>query len=316
MDKNELYLRRPALAWLCRLAGAAMLLAGGGLALLTPLEVQCYAWFAPGGRFAYPGFGYGSFMFANITLQIAGYALLAALLLPLGYGHLRRCAWSAVLMRGALLAWLALGLPIALAALAVLYMQKDLSLAAGLAFGALAVLTYPAAPLLLLRLYRSQAVAALWPCAPRDAARDRELALGLILTVSAMIAATPALFRGFFPLLIGWLSGPLALALNALSALGLLALAVAWWQAPGHGLPRLRWLTLALFGGHGAAWVLTLAHTPWLELVALLPLGSLELQMLSGAPLHGAYLAALLALPLVITLGLALGVRREAPPSP
>lgn len=296
MDKNELYLRRPALAWLCRLAGVTMLLAGGGLALLAVFEVQCYAWFAPGGRFAYPGFGYGSFMFANITLQIAGYALLAALLLPLGYGHLRLCAWSATLMQAALLAWLALGLPIAVAALAVLYMQKDLSLAAGLAFGALAMLTYPAAPLLLLRLYRSRAVAALWPRAPRDTGRARELALGLILAVSAVIAATPALFRGFFPWLAGWLSGPFALALNALTALSLLALAITWVRAPSRAARPTVGALLAL----GGLWAVTLALTPWSRLLDLLQLAPLERDALADMPLHGAYLAALLALPFAL----------------
>jgi hypothetical protein len=38
--------------------------------------------------------------------------LLAGVELAPGYGHLRRCVWLAVLMPGALLAWLGLGLSV------------------------------------------------------------------------------------------------------------------------------------------------------------------------------------------------------------
>jgi len=291
---------------LYRLVGLALLLAGVGLAALVPLETQCYAWFAPGGRFYYAGYGYGALMFANITLQIVAYALLAALLIPLGLGHLRQRAWSATLMQAGLLAWLALGLPLAVAALALLYAQKELSLAAGLAYLALAVLTYPAAPLVLLRLYRSPRVAALLGVAGahrRDQQQTaRVAALSLILIGGATAMAVPVFFRGLFPLLLRWANGPPALGLNLLAVLGLIALAVAWWRAPQHF-----WrLTLAAIAGLGLLWALTLAHTPWRELVGLLRLPPLEQQLMSGLPLHGAYLAGLIALPCAVAIGLIL----------
>ena len=36
-----------------------------------------------GDRFPYDGFGFGSFMFANLAVQITGYYLLACLFIPL-----------------------------------------------------------------------------------------------------------------------------------------------------------------------------------------------------------------------------------------
>lgn len=288
-------------AWIYRTWGVLLTLAGLGLAMLVPLELQCYAWFAPGGRFYYPGYGYGSLMFANITLQIIAYALLAALLLPLGYGHLRLRPWSARWMRGAMLAWLALGLPVAVAALAVLYAQKELSLAAGLACLALAILTYPALPLLLLRLYRTTSIRGLLADSSTQV-NDIATALGLILAVTAILWMVPALFRGLWPALTGWLTGTPALVLDVLCGLGTLAMAIVWLV--GRWRP---WsLTLALLASLGPLWTVTLATTPWTRLLALLDLPALEHKALSGVPLHGAYLAALVLLPLILTVGLIL----------
>jgi hypothetical protein len=61
-----------------------------------PLEMYCFYLFSEGGHFYYEGFGFGSFMFGNIASQIIGYCLIAAVCVPLGYGHLatRRCSTS------------------------------------------------------------------------------------------------------------------------------------------------------------------------------------------------------------------------------
>ena len=44
---------------------------GGSLAL-GPVEMVCFNWFEARGRFAYEGFGFGSFMFGNMAMQILG----------------------------------------------------------------------------------------------------------------------------------------------------------------------------------------------------------------------------------------------------
>ena len=40
------------------------------------------------------GFGFGSFLFANIAVQVGGYYVIAMLLIPLGYGHVRVRRWA------------------------------------------------------------------------------------------------------------------------------------------------------------------------------------------------------------------------------
>ena len=69
--------------------GVVLLLIGIAVGFLGPLEMYCFYLFSEGGRFHYEGFGFGSFMFGNIASQIVGYYLIAAVFVPLGYGHLQ-----------------------------------------------------------------------------------------------------------------------------------------------------------------------------------------------------------------------------------
>ncbi|MGD8586976.1 MAG: hypothetical protein PVJ75_16615, partial [Chloroflexota bacterium] len=72
-----------------RLGGLLLLLAGLAGLFIAPMEIPVYSQFEAGGRFTYEGFGFGSLMFGNITVQIAGYYFIALICIPLGYGHLR-----------------------------------------------------------------------------------------------------------------------------------------------------------------------------------------------------------------------------------
>ena len=67
------------------------------MAFIGPLEMYCFYLFSEGGRFHYEGFGFGSFMFANIAAQIVGYYLIALVAIPLGYGHVKRLRWARTL---------------------------------------------------------------------------------------------------------------------------------------------------------------------------------------------------------------------------
>ena len=92
------------------LIGAPLLLIGTAAALLGPAEMYCFYLFSDGGRFHYGGFGFGSFMFGNIAAQIVGYYLIAIVLIPLGYGHLRARRWTRPLSLALLWSWLAITL--------------------------------------------------------------------------------------------------------------------------------------------------------------------------------------------------------------
>jgi hypothetical protein len=86
--------------------GGLLLLVGVAAGLLGPAEMYCFYLFSEGGPFHYEGFGFGSFMFGNIACQIIGYYVIAAVLIPLGYGHLRGRRWTGPLSSALLWAWM------------------------------------------------------------------------------------------------------------------------------------------------------------------------------------------------------------------
>ncbi|MGQ9682944.1 MAG: hypothetical protein ACUVX9_10435 [Anaerolineae bacterium] len=70
---------RRRLSYLLAAAGVVLLVIGGAAAFIAPIEVCGSYLFVEGGRFHYDGFGFGSFMFANIACQVLFYCLVAAL---------------------------------------------------------------------------------------------------------------------------------------------------------------------------------------------------------------------------------------------
>ena len=134
---------------------------GIGAALLGPLEMYCFTLFSEGGRFHYEGFGFGSFMFANIAAQIVGYYLIALVFIPLGYGHLRLRRWARPLALALLWFWTVMGVPLCLAFLFALLSAKPLSPLLSLVVITFTCSAYPAIPGLMIRFYRSKDVKAL-----------------------------------------------------------------------------------------------------------------------------------------------------------
>ena len=94
--------------------GVLLLLTGMAAGLLAPIEMYCFYLFSTGGRFHYDGFGFGSFMFANIAAQIIGYYLIAAVFIPLGVGHIKKRRWVSTLSLALLWSWLVIGAPVIL----------------------------------------------------------------------------------------------------------------------------------------------------------------------------------------------------------
>jgi len=115
------------LGLLFRLGDIFLLFVGLASLFITPAEIQVYSQFQDGGRFAYEGFGFGSLMFAIISVQVLGYYLIALICLPLGYDHLRLQRWIRPASEMLLADWLVLGLPLTLIAFALLLTSKDIA---------------------------------------------------------------------------------------------------------------------------------------------------------------------------------------------
>lgn len=310
---------------LIRLIGGALLLVGLSAAFIGPIEIYTFYLFTEGGRFHYPGFGFGSFMFGNIAIQVVGYYVIALLCIPLGVGHLKLRGWSRKMALALLWDWLILGLPLSIIIFLMLVTSKNPSPGSIPVLLFAFLLLYPVLPIALIRLYRSHNFRAAFDS--RGAGSnwiDRTplpvLVLGTLLILFLMALHVPTLFNGAFPLFgrfLFELEGMLALDVSIM-ALGLLAWGVltgrewAWWGTAGF---------LALMA---LSSIITFLATSPQELLANMRFAGLEMDALRNVPLKGYHLVFLVSLPLCATFipwALSRGHYRRAavgwsPPSP
>lgn len=291
--------------------GGLLLLVGVGCAILGPVEMYCFYLFAEGGPFHYEGFGFGSFMFANLTCQIAGYYLIAVLAVPLGYGHWKRRRWARTLSEALLWAWLVVGVPLTILFLLVLLSSKDLTPAVALGVSICLALTYPIVPLLLIRFYRGRNVQLTFESRDPKAYWTERLPMPVLVVSGlfifyALLLHVPILFNGMFPLFGTWLTGLQGIV--ALTIAILVLLFITW------GFVRQKawawWGSLIYFIALPVSAVATLARSSYLELLALMRFPPFEVEILQGIPLQGIHLVAFFGLPLILTLGAILVSKR------
>jgi len=285
--------------------GVILLLVGVAMAFMGPLETHALYLFSEGGRFHYEGFGFGSFMFANIAAQIVGYYLIALVAMPLGYGNIMRLRWARTLSLAVLGFWLVAGIPLMVAFMFVLMASKDVTLPTVLIALIILALSYAVVPVLLIRFYRSRDVRLTFETKDPRSPWIEDVPLP-VLVVCAVFGLTIAvlhvliLFNGIFPLLhilIFELRGIELIGLSVLILVGLI------W-----GLLRLRrwawWGALVYWGFLTFSSIAALSRTTFADILSHMKFAPLEMEALGGIPLHGAHLAVLAGIPLLVTLGL------------
>ena len=286
-----------------KLIGALFLLVGLGCALLGPVEVYCFYLFSGDGPFAYEGFGLGSFMFGNIAAQIIGYYLIAAICIPLGYGHLKVRRWARTLTLTLLWCWLVVGVPLLLVSLFILFGSKELTPAAALIFVVLASAAYSLLPGSLIWFYRSRQVRLEFERRdPRSYWTEKRpqplLVLSALFAFYTIILHIPLFFRGLFPVFGTFFLNLEGFVLIDLSIWGLVLLIWgtlraklwAWWGASIYFVL----LTIST--------IWTLAVSSWAGILSLLNFPPTEMDILDGIPLQGIHLALFFGLPLLLTL--------------
>jgi len=295
---------------LLRLIGAGLLLAGLFAAFLGPIEMICFTFFSEGGRFAYEGFGFGSFMFGNLAAQIMGYYMIGALLIPIGYGTLTLQRWARHLTLAALRFWVVAGLPLILAFTFVLISSKDVTPPLVIVVGVLLAASYLLLPGLGTRFYDSPGT--------RESFREREtsgtwietipvpaLALGYVFAFYLLILHAHIYFNGMFPLFGTWLSGlPGIVAID----IAICSLAVLLWGT----LRRSAWGWwggLAYFSLMALSYVLTLLSSTWQGILSTADFPPLEVEILQGIPAQGYHLAMLVGVPFALTIWLIVRAR-------
>jgi hypothetical protein len=291
--------------------GVLLLLVGGAAAFLGPVEIYCFYLFSEGGRFHYEGFRFGSFMFGNIASQILGYYFFAAALIPLGYGHLRVRRWARSLALAWLGFWVVAGMPLMVAFLFVLLSAKDLSLPTAwvviVALGA----SYLVLPGLLIRFYRSKNVRLTFENRdPKTSWIERLpipiLTLSVLFSFYIVVLHVLVFFNGMFPLFGVWVTELEGIVLLDIS---ILCLAGLTWGT--LGLKKWAWWgALLYFGLMAVSWILTLAKSSWLDILASMNFPPFEAEILQKWPLQGFHFAVLAGIPLVLTLGTIIRAKR------
>jgi hypothetical protein len=293
------------------LFGVILLVVGVAMALLGPLEMHAMYLFAEGGRFHYDGFGIGSFMFGNIAAQIVAYYLIAVVCMPLGYGHVKRLRWARTLSLALLGCWLVVGIPLMVALMFILMASKEVTLPIVLIALICLALSYAVVPVLLIRFYRSRDVRLTFESRdPRhNWLEDVPIPVLVICGVfgsTIVVLQVLILFNGVFPLFHVLIFQPRGIALIALSVLilvgliwGLLALRRwAWWGA------------IIYWGYLTFSSIASLTRSSLEKILSEMRFAPLEMEALGGIPLHGVHLAALVGIPLLVTLGLVAYSRR------
>jgi hypothetical protein len=251
-------------------------------------------------------------MFGNLTVQIAGYYLIALLCIPLGYGHLRLRRWARILALALLWSWAIVGIPLMIVFLGILFSSKSLPLPAAFIAIALVAVSYPLLLGFFVRFYRGENVRRTFEAGdPLTYGVEHlpmpVLVLGCLFTFYTLVLHVPILFNGLFPLFGTWLTG-----LEGIVALTLSILCSAFLT---WGIVRQKgwawWGAVCFWGLLTTSLVVTLLNSTWLQLLALADFPPFEVEFLDGIPAKGWYLAAFLALPLVATLVLLLGSRRH-----
>ncbi len=295
-----------------RAIGTVLLVLGVTSALVGPAEIHTFYLFEEGGRFHYEGFGFGSLMFANIAIQVAGYYVLAALCIPLGYGNLKLRWWAQPVMTTLLVDWLLVGLPLSLTASLMLVTSKGVS-AASLPLLALAfILMYPVLPALLLWFYRRPATQRAFQATDFQSnwladTPQSVVVVGSLMVLMVLVLHFPLLFDGLVPLfgriVLGW---PGVLIVDCLIA----ATVILTW-----GLSQRQywswWCAVILLGLVTASTAVTFLTVPPHQIVPQMRFAPLEAEALSGLPLRGYHLAALFSAIPAVTLTAVAVSRRE-----
>ena len=293
------------------LIGFLLIIIGCIAAFFGPLEIYSFYFFTEGGRFHYEGFGFGSFMFSNIVLQIIGYYLIAVVFITLGYGHFKKRLWVQKISLALLWFWLIVGLPIIPLILFVFISTKEPSVIVTILSIIFSLLLYSLIPFLLIRFYKAKNVYDLLNSKSIADSIVQKYPIPFLVLIALylfyiLIFHTLLLFRGIFPFWGKWLIELQGTIIITISILYFVALIVgtinfklwAWWASFLYFIL----FTISLFS--------TLLASNVTHIISLLKLPSTEANALINIPLQGVHLSIILGIPLLLTLAVILYSRK------
>lgn len=288
-----------------KLLGSILLFVGIAAAFFGPLEIYCYYLFTEGGRFHYEGFGFGTFMFGNISIQIMGYYIIALIFIPLGYGHLKKHSWIHKISLSLLWSWFVVGIPLLLILLFIFVSTKKPSIFIVSTSIVFLILSYTVLPVFLIKFYRSKNVEVALKLKENTFNSIRKYPIPIMVIVLLylfyiLVFHIFLLYRGLFPFFGKWLIElpgffviTTSILFFILLILGTLKLKQwAWWVA------------VIYFSGFVISALITLFLSNFSEIVYLLKFPATETNALINVPLEGFHLAALFGVPVIVSLGI------------
>jgi MFS family permease len=297
---------------LLTIIGVLLLVGGVAVGLLGPVEMYSFYLFSKGGRFHYQGFGFGSFMFANIASQIIGYYLIAIILITLGYGHLKLRQWARVLALAWLWSWLVVGGPLIMVVFFILVGSKDLSFPVALISLIFLGLSYLIFPGLLIRFYKSRNVCKTLETNDTKKAWIETLPIPILVLSSLysfylIMFHVLILFNGIFPAFGSFRFG--------LQGIVLLDISIACLVCITWGTLQRRlwawWGSVILLGAFMFSTVVTFFRSSYSSILSGLAFPQREMEILDGLPLQGYQFSLLIGIPLFTTWVIALLSKRH-----
>jgi hypothetical protein len=291
--------------------GLLFLLVGFTGAVFGPLEMYAFNLFAEGGRFHYPGFGFGSFMFGLIAVQIMGYYVIALICIPLGYGHWMLRRWIRRVMLTLLWSWLILGIPLLIAFLVMFISSKETSGLFDILVMPLMPVAYLVIPGLLIWFYRSESVRMTLEARDHNSNWiDQQpipiLVLSFLYFVYLLALLSLTFYNGIFPFF--------GVFLVNLAGYGLITFSVIWLGILIWGTIWRKvwawWGALVTFGLLIISSIVSFSLYSWADLLSLMKFAETELDALSGMPLQGIHFIPIVGIPLLLTLVVILYSRR------
>lgn len=291
--------------------GLLLLIIGTIAAFAGPVETYSYYLFAEGGRFHYEGFGFGSFIFGNITMQIWGYYIIALICIPLGYGHLKKHIWVQKISLTLLYVWFIVGIPILPIILFIIVTNKEPSLLLIILSAILCLLSYTLIPAILIKFYKSKSVEMILNKSSNKYSLIDNYPMSLLMMLILYIFYIYAfhvllLFKGIFPFFGLWITDFIGIILISISILFLVALIIGTFNKKLWSW----WASFFYFALLMASSIITLLLSDFSEIVTLLNFPLTESKALINIPLKGYHLSVIFGIPIIITLGVIIFSRK------
>ncbi len=301
-----------------RAIGVLFVLLGFLAAYYGPLEISVFYLFSEGGPFHFPGFGVGSVWFAALVLQNIGYYVVAAILIPLGIGHIKLRPWALTLTRLYTWFWLGAGvwlisnLVLAFPFFLKLDIGRDILMERLIIILVIAIIFLVVLPVLVLYIYKNEKIKMLFE------AKDEKtywlekypfpLLIVLLLFVFTIIGMHILIFlQGAFPIF-----GQIMLGRPSVHIITSLILVLS---IIGYGIVQLNkwawWGALGYFSLLAISSVMTFSSLSLYDFFRLLYLPKHELEVLDNLTiLHEYHFVGLIIPPLILILGLLIYSKR------